>query len=1408
MLHDLIRLTAACKACYKEGEPIGILNKDTAGTPTNRRRRYKCRTCFHTLSVENFLAVYSRQDSLEIEQSPVAVRPAAVCAVALSAATMPQGVVAQQRRDSGTRRPTSSAAASLVTHVTENTRLAQQITSDPATSPAATVQPTVVLSPAYRIPRREFSHVTVDSCVQNPPSLRIGETRQAEIEAALDRLGLKGINRKRRRTALQVLWAVETPNPESMVRVALACGDVSMVAAKEAVKALKIDIRTVHYMLKTDEGIELLVGKDDMETIIAKAKTNGIPLGIPKPTVPDTRKACDVLLKAITPACSGAKHPHARSYFLTWKKQILDNLPRHPRSLQQAPAHTDAHPDPTLVADIQEAALEDLDCGNFSDSPHDGECAVVTTTAPAENIVSATDVPKASDISINEYSFWMAPKPELCNLSQLCVKNHTITTPDMVGISPQQTEPYMVESQTKILNVSYVNAHGLNPFKLSQMEAKLTINSIVFISETWHIQDAVIRLNPAVMAISPEPYRSSVSRGKGGLTILAHDSISHELRSINTRPNAIWLTIYDLVIAGIYLPPSMSEANVLATLNELPSNTDMVLGDLNARLGIQSRPRDAARCDIISQWCSSRGITLLVPDSEIYNNSIDHILAKPNIKFKDFHIVKAPIITDHPMLGITVETSKTTLGERHTARYKISKLNNKEKEKAFIRGINLHSLNILEIIKASVSPWANHNPQLKVNCLDCSLIELLKTILNNMVGTHKPSGLYTKGATSRPKARDMGTAIKTVRSAQRECNAKCELLAQNPYFTPHQEAICHYTAIYKQMYPRSPIEWNAMNHIQPDMVACEQTAQTIKEYPSGKSPGIDGIDKRVMLLACNAPVFLECLTILFNTCIQTGTTPSRWNVSVITPIPKTGKDPKYIANRRPVALTVLFRRIFEKLILQRITSSVKLNRGQAGFRQGFSCITQVLLAEQARVNGQKIRVFLDLKCAYDSVPIDKLLVKLSTQGLDQYLIMLVESLLSNCSTTIAVNGTLTKEVKLEKGLFQGSLLSPILFDVFIDDLAASINIPTCVGVPKCLLFADDILLTSSTKTEMLMLLDTVVIWCRDNEMTINVPKSGTTHKRSQLFINNEEIPQVNTYRYLGIPLSRKGIDPTDLIEENLRRATGALNLVRNSLASRLWPPATKITIYKLFIRSVLEYAAPILVLLKAKGLYLKTISGGIKKMQALQNDAVKWIFCRKRPLPTLESLAGLSTIQYRFEELTARFRLHLVKANAENPIKYWSDPSRCCGLISKAMCYPIPDDNLVETITDLYKTKSFEYAATKNRLAGYIAQESRLESGMDASLTIQNHKLRNLAINWRCNTFGITHKCGTCKTPFTRRHVSCTQLLLSHALMTDYRQELASNKFKNLYTVLDYLLNKKKFHLFGKCIQIIESRFE
>jgi hypothetical protein len=379
----------------------------------------------------------------------------------------------------------------------------------------------------------------------------------------------------------------------------------------------------------------------------------------------------------------------------------------------------------------------------------------------------------------------------------------------------------------------------------------------------------------------------------------------------------------------------------------------------------------------------------------------------------------------------------------------------------------------------------------------------------------------------------------------------------------------------------------------------------------------------------------------------------------------------------------------------------------------------------------------------------------------------------------------------------------------MDDMAETINHNSLrCEVPECLLFADDILLTCRNERTAQERLDTVATWCGANEMEINIPKSGTTHNRLPLMVNGLALPVVETYRYLGVPLSRTGIEPQGLMDENIRRATGALALVKGTLASRIWPPAIKVNVYKSFIRSVLEHGAPILVLLQGLDRHKVAIQNGIKQMQKLQDDAVKWILHKRRPRATLESLCGLNPVQLRFEELTAHLRLHLMHLSEDNPIRYWTDNGPSSGITRAAVSFEVPAEKTAKSITALYRERSTHLAARSNRLAGYIDPACRLASGMDPCLIIQNPRLRSLAINWRCNTFGVFQKCRTCNLPFTRRHVQCVHMPLRQSLTTMYAEAAQAGVVVGNLTLLDFLLNKRKFDIFKRCIDLIQENLD
>ena len=153
------------------------------------------------------------------------------------------------------------------------------------------------------------------------------------------------------------------------------------------------------------------------------------------------------------------------------------------------------------------------------------------------------------------------------------------------------------------------------------------------------------------------------------------------------------------------------------------------------------------------------------------------------------------------------------------------------------------------------------NPQSLVDQLDYKLYIWAQKALTDTTGTYHPSGLYTRSGTVKPKTYDMVSAIRTIRSAQREVNAKAALEAQDESLTPQQEAVIHYTAIYKRLSLRASEPWRASNdsdsnsrlQLQAHMDNVPNSGRDHQGLPERKSPGLDGIDKRVLMLPEKGP---------------------------------------------------------------------------------------------------------------------------------------------------------------------------------------------------------------------------------------------------------------------------------------------------------------------------------------------------------------------------------------------------------------------------------------------------------------------------------------------------------------------------------------------------------------------------
>ena len=183
---------------------------------------------------------------------------------------------------------------------------------------------------------------------------------------------------------------------------------------------------------------------------------------------------------------------------------------------------------------------------------------------------------------------------------------------------------------------------------------------------------------------------------------------------------------------------------------------------------------------------------------------------------------------------------------------------------------------------------------------------------------------------------------------------------------------------------------------------------------------------------------------IFENCLRQGVFPEKWKKANVVPVHKENEK-NLKENYRPISLLLIFGKILEKLIFdtlyQHLESSSLLNPNQSGFRPGDSTINQLLsivnsISQAFDCNPplDVCSVSLDISKAFDRVWHEGLLYKLRRNGISGRLLLLIESFLANRKQRTVLNGKLSKWGSITAGAPQGSILGPLFFLLYSNDL--------------------------------------------------------------------------------------------------------------------------------------------------------------------------------------------------------------------------------------------------------------------------------------------------------------------------------------------------------------------------------------
>ena len=411
---------------------------------------------------------------------------------------------------------------------------------------------------------------------------------------------------------------------------------------------------------------------------------------------------------------------------------------------------------------------------------------------------------------------------------------------------------------------------------------------------------------------------------------------------------------------------------------------------------------------------------------------------------------------------------------------------------------------------------------------------------------------------------------------------------------------------------RSPL------NLLPDVIKCKfpvmpeieisvnGVAKLLSNLNSAKAAGPDAI--RPIVLKELSQVIAPVVTAIFQKSLDTGMVPSDWKKAQVCPLFKKGskQDP---ANYRPISLTCILCKTMEHIIASSLTKHFNQNDIlydlQHGFRERRSCETQLLqliddLARNMTEGKQTDLILLDFSKAFNKVNHLKLLYKLQVHGVQGRTLGWIESFLLGRSQTVVLNGESSDELAVLSGVPQGSVLGPILFLLYINDLSENLQ-------SQVRLFADGtavyLAVQGPDDSEKLQNdLNLLQEWEEKWDMEFNPSKCQVLHItrsrrpiRYNYTMHGQTLGSVEKARYLGVDIysDLSFSHHIDRITTNAQKNLGFLKRNIKTTHSGIREAA-----YKTIVRPQLEYASTT---------WSPHIKKDIHKVEIVQRKSIRWI---------------------------------------------------------------------------------------------------------------------------------------------------------------------------------------------------------
>ena len=355
----------------------------------------------------------------------------------------------------------------------------------------------------------------------------------------------------------------------------------------------------------------------------------------------------------------------------------------------------------------------------------------------------------------------------------------------------------------------------------------------------------------------------------------------------------------------------------------------------------------------------------------------------------------------------------------------------------------------------------------------------------------------------------------------------------------------------------------------------------LKTINANKATGPDNIPGRLLKIASD--ILSPSLTEIFNKSLSTGSYPDDWKMAKVMPIYKHGRITE-LSNYRPISIISIVAKIFGRIVHDQFYSYLinneLLSEYQSGFRPTYSTVTALLETTHNRcvnidkglLNGV---IFIDLKKAFDTI---------DHAILYDGALLWFRSYLTDRKQKCYVNGNLSSTLTINCGVPQGSILGPLLFLIYINDL------PNCLNEGSPRMYADDTNISFKSKNLVELQdcmnteLESLNTWLEVNKLSLNIAKTEfmvtgsrqrlATHGNLDLvvFVDNKRIKRVSSSESLGLTIDENlnWCKHIDNISKKVSSGIGALKRMRSFIDKE-----TAIKVYQGLIEPYLTYCASV-----------------------------------------------------------------------------------------------------------------------------------------------------------------------------------------------------------------------------------------